>query len=305
MPSRRTVLGLVAGGLCGALAGCIEPGGALDMTPVESDDTLGEEATVSIDSRDSDRQQLLDRVVQEQGVESAGSSPDLETDRPVAHETGVYDVSAEAVDETVQSGYEVELRETDSADGTVAYEDLPEFDRDLLSGIQRRVEHHEGDDEPIRMGTHAFDVDDADLEASVLIPDPEHDALTIQDLTFSISVGSASRTLDVYRYEAERIAASVTEYGGSLREYEFVLDGLSEEEAEFVETVIEEGSEVVGTDHDAYEGVGERLLEEEPVYTGDGEGAWIARYDGVPYWTELDPVRYRQLREQLQDEDTV
>lgn len=305
MPSRRAVLGLIAGGLCGAFAGCIEPGGALDMTPVESDDALGSEATETPDPADTERRSLLETLIDEGSLERAGRSPDLETDWPVAYEDTVYDVSAEAVDETTQSGYEIRLTETDdTVDRTIAFEDLPEADQDRFPALSTRVEHHDDEeDRQLRTGAAVFDLDEAALEESVLVPEPEYDAVTTEGLTLSITVEETSRTIDVYRYEIETIADSVADYGASLREYEFTLDGLSDEEQELVETVVEEGSEVVGTDNEAYEGVGERLLEEKPVYAGDGEGHWIARYDDVPYWTGLDPVQYSSLREQLDERE--
>lgn len=61
MLSRRRTLGLVVAGSLGGFAGCLSPGGALSMTPVETETAIGNAATETVDpERRPDVATLLD-----------------------------------------------------------------------------------------------------------------------------------------------------------------------------------------------------------------------------------------------------
>ncbi|MEY7849638.1 hypothetical protein AB7C87_10635 [Natrarchaeobius sp. A-rgal3] len=303
--TRRAFLASSAIGFATVLAGCVEPGGALTMAPVGTDEEIGAEATLSLESdRDSETLALLEDAHTDGEATVDGERPPFRPDRPLEFRSAVFEVSWAAVDERTETGYVVTatIGSEDVGEPEIAFEDLPAVDRSALAALPERVAAHEDRDEPALGAVFEYDRDGADLEGSALVPDPEYEVIEVEGEPVGIRSRETETTVHTYRYELEEVASSTAEYGTQLRHRSVALDSLTDDERELVEEAIEDGRAVVSRDDDAFVSVGERLLEEEPIYEDEYTGEWLIEYEGALYWTELDALRTRQLVEQLGEE---
>lgn len=303
MPSRRRTLALLAAGSVGALAGCATPGGALEMTTVETDTDVGVAATASVDPAETNEipeiERLIDEALASGNATIEGRDPPFQPYRPVRAEGAVYDVAWTEVGERVRTEYVVtaEVTDDDPTGTEIALEDLPPVDRDKLAELRDRLDE-ETDDERIGVGFRY--VEDSEIEASVLVPEPEYDLVVADGRPVRIETRETDAIRYTYRYELEERAPSVAAYGASLREERLVeLGPLDGERAELVADAID-GGVVVGTDDEAFVAVGERLLENEPIYVDDREAEWLVAYEGEAYWTRLDALRTQALVDRVE-----
>lgn len=312
MPSRRRVLLTSGAALGGLFAGCVEPGGALAMTPVPTDEQLAREATRSVDAeREPDTVALLETALADDGTSIEDDRPPFRPERPVAFEGTVYDVEWTVADERTESGYLVTAivgGDGDNGDDEgwepeADFEELPPVDREAIAALPDLVAEYRRDDHPAdqRLGTDGrfYHEDDQALEDSVLVPDPAYEFIAVDGEPVTIEVRRHERVVESYRYELEVLGETLAAYGETLRDRAFSLAGLSGDERDLVEEAIEDGQAVVGMNDEAFVGVGEKLLEHEPIFEDEYTGEWLVTYDGHLYWTELDALRTQELVEQL------
>lgn len=303
MPSRRRILGLAAIGIVGPFAGCLSPGGALEMTAVETDSAIGEAATAEVDpDRDEDGAELLEAAVAGESPEVDGERPPFDPYRHVRWEGAVYEVTWEVVDEQESTAYVVFAKrgDEDAPGSRIEYEALPDVDRDALADVHD--EHGEFEDE--RVGWELRYADEDAIAESVLVPEPEYEFVVVDGTPFAIDSTTAERAAHTYVYDVTQLAPSPAAYGADLRsERLFELEPVTGDERELVEEAIEDGRAVVGRNDDAFVGVGETLLEREPIYVHRDVGEWLVEYEGEPYWTELDALRTTELVEKLEAYD--
>ncbi|MWV39269.1 hypothetical protein [Natrialba sp. INN-245] len=305
LSSRRAFLASSAIGLGAVLAGCVEPGGALRMTAVETDEQIATEATRAVDSsREPETASLLEEARDRGEADVEGERVPFRPDRPVKFDGVVYEVSWEVVGERTEAGYVVTatIGTDDVGEPEIAFEELPPIDRSALESLPERIDHFEGgDDRAFGMDVEYYH-DEEELEESALVPEPEYEVIDVDGEPVGIRTREDERILSTYRYDLEEIATA-TAYGAELRERSVVLDSLTGDEREFVEEAVEDGLAVVGRDDEAFIGVGERLLETEPIYEDESTGEWLVEYEGTLYWTELDALRTQELVDRLGDEE--
>lgn len=310
MPSRRRVLLTTGAALGGLFAGCVEPGGALAMVPVPTDEGVGREATRSIDeNRDPDATALLEDALENDGTSVEDDRPPFRPDRPVAFEGAVYDVQLTVVDGRTESGYVVSaiVGDVDDEDrGTeIDFADLPAVDREALADLPGLVAEYRRDDHPAdqQLGTDGTFYHEDNVEESVLVPDQEYEVIVVDGEPVALEVRPHERVVETYRYDLELLGETLAAYGETLREREFALGGLSDDERELVEEAIDDGQAVVGRDDEAFVGVGETLLEHEPIYEDEYTGEWLVTYEGNSYWAILDALRTQELVDRLGRDD--
>ncbi|ARS88890.1 hypothetical protein [Natrarchaeobaculum aegyptiacum] len=306
MPSRRRVLLTTGVAFAGLFAGCVEPGGALEMVPVPTDEGVGREATRPIDeTRDPDLAALVADALENDGTSVEGERPPFRPDRPIAFGGGVYGVEWTVEDERTESGYLVSavVGDVDDEDrgAEVGFEDLPAVDQKALADLPDLVAEYRRDDHPADqpLGTDGTFTHEDDREDSVLVPDQEYEVIVVDGEPVALEIRPHERVVETYRYDLAVLGESLADYGATLREREFALEGLTDDERELVEEAIENGQAVVGRDDGAFVGVGERLLEHEPIYEDDYTGEWLVSYEGASYWTILDALRTQELVDRL------
>ncbi|MCW8172537.1 hypothetical protein D8S78_09565 [Natrialba swarupiae] len=246
----------------------------MTMTPVETDEEIGAEATLSIESdRDSETTALLEAAHTDGEATVDGERPPFRPDRPLEFRGAVFEASLAVVDERTETGYVVTatVGSEDVGDPEIAFEDLPAVDRSALEALPERVDAHQGGDDPETGAVFEYDRD-VDLEASALVPDSDYQVIEVDGESVEVESRETETAVHTYRYELEEQASSVAEYGTQLRRRTVVLDSLTDDERELVEEAIEDGRAVVDRDDEAFVSVGERLLEEEPIYEDEYTG---------------------------------
>lgn len=283
---RRHYLASAAALLAGPLAGCAHPNAVLVMDEV-SDAEIADRASRSVDGH-PEFETLVAEAVENGSANASGNSPPLDTDQPVEYSGRYYELTATEMDsrETTQYGLSVDLTPTsETPDGeVVAFEDLPEVDRDVLDELlpdEGEASDDRGDERVVRFYSEAM------AEDSALVPDGGYDAVVYEGERYAIDVKERTRTESDYRYEAEEVAASAGEYGASVREeYAFTLSGLSDAERDVVREAIEDGY-YEGSADDAFSSVARRFRDHPGFDTGEWGGEWVVRYDGTVYWADL------------------
>lgn len=278
---RRTVLASGTA-LLAALAGCAHPDTVLDMEAATASDIV-DEVTVTV-SPDSDDAALVSEAVDDGSATANDTSPALDPEEPILFEGRVYDVSVTEGGSREATRHEIAIDynpgEVTPEHGEIAYEDLPEADRDALGElVPPRERRPEGDG--FDMGVH-YTYDETEAERSVLVPDQRYDVVTYEGERFRIQVTTQRVEETEYRYEVTEVA-DVETYADRVREqYLFPLSGLSEAEREVVEEAID--SNHFG-DSDAFRSVVDRLQEHPGLNVHDFDGTWLAEYEGVEYIT--------------------
>lgn len=290
----------------GPFAGCVEPGGALAMTPVPDDEAVGREATRSIDeNRDPDAVSLLADALEGDGTSVEAERPPFRPDRPVAFDGRVYAVHWAVEDERTESGYVVSAIVGEGDDEPLTPEadfaDVPGVDRAALADLPDLVGEYRRNDHPAdqHLGTDGTFYHEDDLEESVLVPEQEYAVIAVEGEPIRLETRPHERVVETYRYDLEVLGETLADYGERLRELPFPLEGLTDAERDLVEEAIDDGQAVVGRDDEAFVGVGETLLEHEPIYEDDYTGEWLVTYEGTSYWAELDALRTQELVDRL------
>jgi len=336
--TRRRFLGVFAAGLSVCLAGCSRKSDRLDFTEVESNEEVGTAIAVSNHRRESlleeavetDSAEITGSVKRPRHVATTDerqeavadqhkalilSSPPWQPSRPVVHRDQVYDVNWvpeygqqgalyetndwEAAPGEIQTIYGVtalSVEEQASDETAIAFDDLPEYDR-------RRLDHlQDGEISEARFANTEWYVPSEDsVEESAFVPDQQYDRIAVDGDFVVIETRETRAIALTYRYDVERIAESVADFGAEIRtEYEFVLDALSEDERAIVEAAIED--EYTTTEkEEAFVGIGERLAEEDPIKSdGTNSFEWITEYDGSSYWVKLSVSTNTEFTESIE-----
>lgn len=296
---RRKFLATTAALLAVPLSGCSDPSGRLSLENVDDDETLARRYAQTSDQLDDDAQRILDDAVAGDGPELNGTDPHFEEGpydqrAPVAHDGSYYNVSHEAVEtyQYARHGIELDLNPPEDfspSEGAVAVEDLPPVDRDVVAGFFPTSDNHRETD-----GTDLFHMgiySPTEEAESVLVPDPEYDAVTREGTTYPIKV-QGGNTVEVtrYRYETTQVAATHAEMAARVRErYLFTLEGLPEDEREIVREAVQSGRYV--TDDPPSQAFVDLIDRFRPHRTlrGDGEdyGTWLVAFDGTVYLADV------------------
>ncbi|UIP00561.1 hypothetical protein Hbl1158_04145 [Halobaculum sp. CBA1158] len=297
----------------GGCTGCAPaPTASLRLT-AEDDAGLAREALYAFGADDDPANpDALAREVVETGSATVEDTREpLPTDRPVVVAgEGVYRFAAETVDSREVHRFGVTMNPIRTADGEetpdsadrIRFADLPGVDREALS----RAGYD--DHRPPGVGT-TLSYRPGSVEESVLVPDPEYDAVVWPDGPGTIEVDDrGTDAVYTYRLTADRVA-SAAEFGADVRErFGFALEGLPAEEREIVEAAVD--PETPAPDGDDYSGyhvasdeepsdalrsLVDRFRDRDPVAFGwedppGGDrvgGEYVVRYDGAVYWASL------------------
>lgn len=280
---RRKFLCTASALLVPAFAGCGHPTAVLDMDEVTAESLARRQSTHG----GSDEQDLVEAVVAGERPTVEGVAPPFDPDRPVVEDGRYYEFTTTVVAERTEHRYniEVDYDAVDVTDSAVDYADLPSHDKGVLSGFfppDEETLDNEGPDIGV-----AARYSDAEREVSVLVPDPEYDAVVYEGTAYPVAVGEERGiTVTTYRYEATQIASSADEYAAQLRaQYLFTLSGLTDTEREVVEEAIDGG---YYTDTEAFRSVATQFQMHEPLSGGGGYGDWLVKYRGEIYLAYLE-----------------
>lgn len=283
---RRTFLGLSVAAVVPWLSGCADPSAVLVMDEV-SDREVADRASRDVDSHPGARSVVSDAV--ENGSATAtGRRPPIDGEAPVAYEDRFYDLSVTETDRWEATQYEVEVDyDPGDFDGTtVEYAELSDVDRETVDRLLPPPEDDPGG-EGYDFGTGRV-YSEEEAERSVLVPDPEYDAVVHEGTAYPVRAGDARTvTVSEYRYDADLVAADAAEFAEALRdEFLFELSGLSADERDVVSEATD-GGYYEGEATDAFESLVGRFREHEAVESDEWGGEWLARYDGTVYWSDL------------------
>lgn len=295
---RRTFLATTATVLAVPLSGCSDPSGRLSLENVD-DETLARRYAQTSDQLDDDAQRILDDAVAGDGPELNGTDPHFEEGTydqraPVAHNGSYYNVSHEAVEtyQHARHGIGLDLNPPEDfspSEGAIAVEDLPPVDRDVVSGFFPTSDYHRETDgaDVFHMGIYS----PTEEAESVLVPDPEYDAVTRDGTTYPIEIrGGDPVEVTRYRYAATEVAATHAEMAARVRKrYLFTLEGLPENEREIMREAAQNGRYVTDeTPSQAFVDLLDRFRPHRPL-EGDGEdyGTWLVEFDGTTYLADV------------------
>jgi len=278
---RRQLLAGAAGVLSVALAGCADPRAVLTMTAV-SDEAIAERASVSPPGRESAR--IVRSAAENGSATASGTRPPLDVDRSIAFDGAYYDLSRSEtrIGDRLRVTVNVDPGERAPDAATIVFEELSEADRELLGRLVPPPEGREG-----AVGASAI-YDDADREASVLVPEAEYGAVERDGERFPFEVlGSDEVAAYEYRYEATRVAEDAAAFADRVRSaHLFELAGLSDAEREIVDEAIDSGY-YEGSVSDAFSALAERFRARDAVEPSDWGGEFLVRYRGTDYWADL------------------
>lgn len=283
---RRRFLASAATALALPLAGCVLPdAGSLTMDQV-SDEAIARRQAQDADALARGPRTLVTDAIAGETPTREDTGPPFAAARPFEYRGAYYDVSYEIVERRPSTQYDLRIDYDAVADpaSVIEYADLPAADRRALDRLLPPPA-----DPPTGRG---FDVDVASTYAddaeSVLVPEPEYEAVAVDGAAYPVSVGgSRSIEVNVYEYDAERIAESAAALGQRLRERSlFELSDLPEAEREIVDQAVEDGYYPDLPDG-AFQSLLDRFREHDPLRSTVATGHWLVRYDDEVYWAEL------------------
>jgi len=251
------------------------------MTAV-SDEAIAERASVSPPDRESTR--IVRSAVENGSATASGTRPPLDVDRPVAFDGAYYELSRTRtrIGDRLRVTVKVDPGASAPDAATIAFADLPAPDGTLFGRIVPPPEGREG-----AVGASAI-YDDADREASVLVPEAEYGAVERDGERFPFEVlGSDEVAAHEYRYEATGVAEDAAAFADRVRsEHLFELSDLSDAEREIVDEAID-GGYYDGSVSDAFSSLAERFRARDAVEPSDWGGEFLVRYRGTDYWADL------------------
>jgi len=289
---RRIVLLVGVLAALALLAGCSAPGG-LDMDPAD-DAAVADEASTALEDLppvhlESGRppRELVRTAVQNGSTDVTAFTDPLEVDLPFQVDGAYYNLTETVVDTQTTNAVtiEVEYDSTTTNGSAIDYADLPAVDRAALDALfpQRVPPREEGPD----FGVGAT-YSDADLEASVLAPTQEYDAVVVDGQRHALTVSDPRETtVRTYRYAATEVAPDDSAFAAQLRDrYAFTLSDLSDAERDVVTSAIDGGYSADSSD-DAFEALVERFRSRAAVVDDGSSGTWLVRYEGTLYLADL------------------
>lgn len=284
---------LAACGLCllALLSGC-SAAGSLDMEPA-NDTELAAAASVPAAPEHErgeplpEERRLAVAAIENGSATANATGPPLYGELPFAHEGAYYNVSGNVTER--RSGtrvtIEVDYNASDTGGPAVDYADLPAVDREALSGL---LDATDGRVPGPEIGAGVV-YTDAELDESVLAPDPEYDVVVFEGERYAVSVdGTRDVTIKTYRYTAAQVAASADVYADRLeRRYAFELGNLSDAEASVVAEAINDSYYADSDDDETFRSVLERFVDHEAIERDESSGTWVVHHDGKRYVAEL------------------
>ena len=261
------------------LAGCGHPSVVLDLNEATADDIADE---VSIHAEpDSEEYDLVASALENGSATRRGRYELFDRTDTVRVDGAFYEVTETRVASSEVTVYEV-LVDFDPDDttpelGEIAFDDLPETDRERLEPILSE-DPPQGDGYDI--GASYGSAEEVGND-SVFVPEREYDVLVYEGERYRIAVNSRTAPEAEYRYEATEVAPDVEAFAEQVRDrYLFVLAGLSDAEREVVEESIDGA---YFEDDEAFRSVVERIREHEGIRADDFYGTWLLEYEGAAY----------------------
>ena len=263
-----------------AVAGCGHPNQVLDLDEA-SDEDVADECSKRVDPG-SEEYRVVTSARDNGSATRTGSYELFYWTDTVRVDGAYYEVSETRLESNEKTVYDVDVDldpDNSTAEiGEVAYQDLPEFDREKLAVIPNGST---GDRQ------HNVDVDYGSAQAvgdrSALVPDPQYDIVTHEGDRYRVAVESRTESEGEYRYEVTEIAPDVDSFADQVREtYLFALTGLSTAEREVVEEAIDGA---YYEDDDAFRSVVEKIRDHDGVNVEDSSGTWLLSYEDVEYLT--------------------
>ena len=268
-----------------AVAGCGHPDVVLDMDEATADDIADEDSTTA--ESGSEEYQVLTSARDDGSATRSGRDELFDRTDTIRVDGAFYEVSETRVESSEATVYDVDVAfnpdDTKAAVGEVAYDDLPEYDRERLSFVAdgREPADEEGYNVHVDYGTA-----EAVGDRSALVPEQKYDIVTREGNRYRIEVGSRTVSKGEYRYEVTEVAPDVEAFAGQVREeYLFALTGLSTAEREVIEEAIDGA---YYEDDDAFQSVVDRVRDHEGLDVDDFYGTWLLSYEDVEYLTYVE-----------------
>ena len=278
----------LAGGtalLAVGLAGCGDSDAILDIDEATADDIADERSTRV--EPGSEEYRVLTSARDDGSDTRTGRRELFDRTNAVRVDGAFYEVSETRLESSEATVYDVDVAfnpdDTNAEVGEVAYEDLPEYDREQLSFIADGQEpaDEEGYNVNVDYGT-AEEVGDR----SALVPEQEYDIVTHEGDRYRVEVESQTVPENEYRYEVTEVAPDVEAFADQVREeYLFALTGLSDAEREVVEEAIDGA---YYEDDDAFRSVTDRIRDHEGLNVDDFYGTWLLSYENEEYVTYVE-----------------
>ncbi|PSP50123.1 hypothetical protein BRC75_01760 [Halobacteriales archaeon QH_7_69_31] len=266
-----------------AVAGCGHPNQVLDLDEA-SDEDIADEGSTRVEPGSEEYRVLTS--ARDNGSATRTGSYELFYRTDTARVDGTYyEVSETRLESYEKTVYNVDVDlgpDNSTAErGEVAYEDLPEFDREKLAVIPNASTDDRQHNVNVDYGS-AQEVGDR----SALVPDPQYDIVTHEGDRYRVAVESRTESGREYRYEVTEIAPDVDSFADQVREeYLFALTGLSAGEREVVEEAIDGA---YYEDDDAFRSVVEKIRAHEGLNVEDSYGTWLLSYENVEYLADVE-----------------
>lgn len=289
-----TLAATAAGGCVGCAAA---PTLSLSMEATSNTD-IADRLTRSLESTDEDDRIALE-AAEGETVTAQGLSEPFPSELPYVHDGAVYVAETAVVDRTpgTSFGYTidpVDEDETIDPENAIAYDDLPEVDREAFA------DHGWDSPDPfLGYGSSVYYLED-EIADSVLVPDQEYEVVVWPETRGRLEIDEGTdRSLRTYEYTADVVADSLEAYGQEVRDLvAFELGPLEDDAAAVVEEAIEGGTYTVPPDEELSDAELQVVAEfegEKPVHRPNESprdpepagGEYVVRYDGDHYWVEI------------------
>ncbi len=281
--TRRRLLSLTgaaaAAGLA-SLSGCVDPDAVLTMEEVD-DGSIASEVSTSVSGAEK---RAVEEAVENGPATTTGVSLPVDDGAVVEVDGSYYAVEVEVTgtEAVMQYTVTVEPEPGDLGGSVDEYDDLPEVDRDKL---RRLLRGRDGtiDDERFEL-VYTGD----EVEASALVSEEGVDGVRHEGSVYSVEAGEETESeVDVYRYTAEAVAGSESEFADWARErYLWRLTGLGEGEREIVEEAIESGYYESGVEEE-FRILAGRFVDRPAVDSSDWGGDYLVEYEETEYLTHI------------------
>ena len=268
-----------------AIAGCADSSTVLDLESA-SDEDIADRASTTADPGSEERR-VLTSARDDGSATRRGREELFDRTDTVRVDGAFYEVSETRVESGEATVYDVDVAfnpdDTKAAVGEVAYDDLPEYDREQLSFITDGQEpaDEEGYNVNVDYGTA-----EAVGDRSALVPEQEYDIVTHEGDRYRVEVESQTVPENEYRYEVTEVAPDIEAFADQVREeYLFTLTGLSAAEREVVEEAIDGA---YYEDDDAFRSVVGEIRDHEGLDVDDFYGTWLLSYENEEYVTYVE-----------------
>jgi hypothetical protein len=276
---RRQFLASGTALLAGAVAGCAHPDVVLDLEAADASD-VASEVSIAPDP-ESEEYRVVASAVENGSATRSGRGELFDDGETVRVGDAFYEVSETRTEQNEVTVYAVRI-DFDPADttadlGEIAFEDLPEADRERLGRLVSEEDPPDGEGYDVGVGYGTAE----EAGDSVFVPEQQYDILVYEGNRYRVGVESRPAESGEYRYEVTERAGSVEAFADQVRDrYLFTLSGLSEAEREVVEASID-GAHFEDTD--AFRSVVDRLRDHEGIDVQDFYGTWLLEYESDEY----------------------